>query len=170
MWGLETQLGLCRPLPVALSALPKPGPCPAVPSTPSKGPTLAEILAGDTPMLLTVRERDQDRAPHQIRALPTLRPSLLSRRPCPRGSTLGREKWPPGLHQDEGLALQQTPRTTRRFRACLGPSQDAWLTRPALHPVVGPSGAWLLGAPVAKPAAARKPGPAPMAWGVGRTP
>lgn len=44
------------------------------PQHPSKGLTLADILAGDTPMLLTVREWDQDRAPHQIRALPTLRP------------------------------------------------------------------------------------------------
>lgn len=36
-------------------------------------------------MLLTVREWDQDRAPHQIRALPTLRPSLPRACPAPEG-------------------------------------------------------------------------------------
>lgn len=46
---------------------------------------MADILAGDTPMLLTVREWDQDRAPHQIRALPTLRPSLPRACPAPEG-------------------------------------------------------------------------------------
>lgn len=34
-------------------------------------------------MLLTVREWDQDRAPHQIRALLTLRPSRPRRLPGP---------------------------------------------------------------------------------------